>query len=115
HFDPEKEGPSAGTNLLKRVCCGVMNLLYVVTVDLLPIVRVKNTECERIGFASRHADAVGVIFDDEQERQCLFLSERNCFEEIALARRGIANRCDHDIFFAIELNAPGDAACWKKL
>ena len=115
HRYPEKCRAIPCADLFHRGACCVVNFLDIATIDLLPIARFKNTQCQRIGFASRHADAIGVIFDDEQERQFLFLSERNSFEEIALARRGVANRCDHEIFFAIEFNAPRDSACGQEL
>ena len=115
HLYPEKRRPIAGADFLYRGARRIINFLDIAAIDLLPIARLKNTECERIGFASRHADAIGVVFNDEQQRQFLFLSERNCLEEIALTCRGVADCCDHEIFFAIKLDAPGNAAGGEKL
>ena len=115
HLYPEKRRPIAGADFLHRGARRVMNFLDIAAIDLLPVARLKNTECERIGFASRHADAVSVVLNDEQQRQFLFFSERNGFEEIALACRGVADCCDHEVFFAIELDAPCNAAGGEKL
>src|SRR5439155_1884301 len=88
---------------------------HVLPVDPTPVVRLENVQRERIGIARGHADAVGVVFDEKEQRKFLLPGETNRFEKISLASRGIADRRYDEIFFAVQLNAPGNAACGKKL
>src|SRR4029077_3901340 len=107
--------PSAGAHFFHRTRRGVVNSLNIFSGDLLPLFWLKNTERERINFPGRSADAVSVVFDNEQHRQFSLFGEANRFEKIALAGGGIANRRDNDILFAIEFEAPGDSACGQEL
>ena len=84
-------------------------------INLAPVVRREDAECPRVDLARRTADSVGVVFDDEEHGQLFLFRETNGLEKIALARGGVANGGDDNVGFAIELNAPGDAAGGKKL
>src|SRR5260370_25856770 len=75
----------------------------------------ENAECERINFSSRSADSVGVVFDNEQDRQFSFFGKTDRFEEITLAGGSIAHRRNDDIFFAVQLDAPRHSTTGKKL
>src|SRR5207245_6598785 len=75
----------------------------------------KNIQCERIRLARWHADAVGVVFDEKEQGKFLLFGETDRFKKISLPSRGIADGSYNEIFFAIELNAPGDAARGEQL
>ena len=109
HRDPEKERPATCANFLERLCGCVINLLHVLSLDSAPVVRLENVERERIVLPRRHADAVPVVFHKEEHGKFLLRGETERFKKIALACRSIANRGDHEILFAVELNAPGHA------
>ena len=115
HLHPEKRWSVAGANFLHRCTRCLINFLNILAVDLLPIARLKNAEHQWIGLPCRHTDAVGVVFNDEKYGQFLFFRERNRFEEIALASRGVTDCRDDKIVSTINLNAPGNSACGEKL
>src|SRR5947208_13982821 len=89
HLDPEKERPAAGANLLERLRCGVINLFHILSIDSAPVVRLENIQRERIGRARRHADAVGVVFDEKEHGKLLLLGKKDRFKKIPLASRCI--------------------------
>ena len=115
HFYPEKSGAISGTDFLHRFSCSVVNFADLSAVNFSPVVRLKRIERERIDFSRRGADAVGVVFDQEQHRQFFFLGKTNRFEEIALSSGGVADRGNDKIIFAVEFDAPGHAASREKL
>ena len=115
HVDPEKGGTTACPHRLERLRTGVVDLLHVASVDLLPVVRLEHVERAGIDLPRRTADAVFVILNHEKHRQLSFLCETDGFEKIALPRRRIADRGHDDVRFAIELDAPGDAAGGQEL
>ena len=106
HLDPEKEWSASGANFSECFGCGIVNLLHVLAIDPSPVVRLENIQRERIGLSRRHADPIGVVFDEKEQRQLLFLGKTDRFEKIPLARRGIAYRGHDEILLAVELNAP---------
>src|SRR5262249_31209525 len=55
------------------------------------------------------------IFDHKQHRKFSFLGKTNRFEKIALARGGVADSRDDDVFLSVQLNTPGHSARGKKL
>src|SRR5215813_3776911 len=89
HLDPEKERSAATANFLERFSCRIVNLLDVLSFDVTPVVLLENVQRERIRFARRHADAIGVVLDEKKDRKFLFFRETDCLEKISLARRGI--------------------------
>ena len=115
HLYPEKNGTVACADLVDCLFRGVVNLLHIAPLDLTPVVRLKRIERERIRIARIAADAVGVILNDKKHGQLFLFGKADCFKKITLARRGVANRGDNEIFLAVELDAPSDAACGKKL
>ena len=115
HLDPEKERSAAGANFLERFSRRIVNLLDVLSFDLPPLVLLENTQRERVRFARRHTDAVGVVLHEKEHGKFLFFRETDRLEKIALARRGVTYCCDNNILLSIKLNTPGDAACRKKL
>ena len=115
HLDPEKERPAAGADLVERFGCRVINLLHILSIDLAPVLWIENTQRQGVRFACGHADAVRVIFDKKEQRQFLLFGETDRFKKISLPSGGVTH-CGHDqIFFAVELNAPGDPASGKQL
>jgi len=106
---------AAGSHFFERVRCTIINSLNVFSGHLLPFIRLENAERERINFSGRTADSVGVVFDNEQDREFFFFRETNRLEEIALASGGIAHSRDNDISFAVQLNAPRHSTTGKKL
>ena len=115
HFYPEENRTVARADFVDCLLRRVVNLLHIVAFDLTPVVRLKRIERERIRIASIAADAVGVVLNDKKHRQFFLFGKADCFKKITLARGGVANRSDDKIFFAVEFNPPGDAACGKKL
>src|SRR5437588_12885428 len=107
--------PAAGAHLFHCRLGGIVNSLDVFAGELLPLVRLKNAERERIYFPGRSANAVSVVFHNEQDLQFSFFGETNRFEKIALASGGIANRRDNDIFLSIQLNTPSHSTRGKEL
>ena len=110
HPDPEKERPGSRANFFKGFGGCVIHLLHVLSLDSAPVVRLEDVERERIILPRRHADAVPVVFHKEEHGKFLLTGETERFKKISLACRSIADRRDHEIFFAVELNAPSHAA-----
>ena len=115
HLDPEKEWPTTGADFVERFSCRVINLLHVFSIDSAPVVRIENVQRERVRLPRRHADAVRVVFDEKEQWKCLFFGETDRFKEISLSGGSVAYCGDHKICFAVELNAPGDAAGREQL
>ena len=109
HPDPEKERPASGANFFERLSRCVINLLHILTLDSAPVVRFENVECERIVLPGRHADAVAVVFHEEEHGELFLFGETERLKKISLTRCRIADRGDHEILFAVQLNAPGNA------
>src|SRR5204863_2073219 len=103
--------PAAGAHFFHRTRRRAVNSLDVFSGELLPLVWLKNAERERIYFPGWSADAISVVFDNEQGRQFSFFGETNRFEKIALTRRRVSDCGNDDIFLSIQLNAPGNSAC----
>src|SRR5207253_10709209 len=83
--------------------------------ELTPFLARQNPKCDRIDLTSWGADTVGVVLDDEQHRQLFFSRETDCFKKITLARSGVSDRCDDEIFFAVEFQPPSNSAGGKEL
>src|SRR4029077_8322576 len=92
HHHPEKKRSFSGANVSEGFRGFLIDLLNVCAIQFPPIIRLHHIKGAGIYFASGAADAVTVVFDDEQERQLFFLRETNGFEKIALPRCSIANR-----------------------
>ena len=80
---------------------GVINLLHVLSFDSTPVIRLKNIQRERVGFAGGHADAVGVVFDEKEQWKFLFFGKTNRFKKISLTRGRIAYRCHDKVLFPV--------------
>ena len=115
HVNPEKERPAAGADLVERFGSRVVNLLHILSIDPAPVLRLENIQRERIRLARGHADAIRVVFDEKEQREFLLFSKTDRFKKISLPSRSIADGGHNEIFFAIELNAPGDAARREQL
>ena len=115
HLDPEKERPGAAADFFERFSGRVVNLLDVFSLDLAPVVPFENVQRERVRFSRRHADAIGVVFDEKEHGKCFFFGETDCLKEISLACCGVTDCGNNDILFPVKFNAPGDTACRKKL
>ena len=115
HLHPEKHRSIAGTDFLHRRARCLIKFFNFLPLDLLPVAGLKDSEHERICFPSRHADAIGIVFDDEKERQLFFFCERNSLVKVALTSCGVTDCRDDNIPLSIELDAPGNPACRKKL
>ena len=98
-----------------RFLSGLVDRRHIGPVDLLPVVRLKDIDRERIDLARRAADPVGVVLDDEKHRQLLLFRKADRFEKIALARGGVADRRDNEIRLGVEFDSPGDAAGGEEL
>ena len=115
HLHPQKAGPFSGAQSLDRFARHVVNGLDIRPVDFDPVVRLKHAQRERIDLPRRTADAVTVVLHHEHHRQLPLLRKANRLEKIPLARRRIADGRDDEVWFAIEFDAPGDAAGGEKL
>src|SRR5438477_12493433 len=107
--------PAAGAHFFDRLGRGLVNFLNCFAGKLLPLARLENAERERINFPGRSANAVSVVFHNEQDRQFSFFGETNRFEKIALTSGGIANRRNDDVLLAVQLNSPSHSARRKEL
>ena len=115
HDHPQKGRTFPGPDLLNRFESDVVNFLDILSLDLLPVSRLKHSQRERIDFPRRAADAVSVVLNNEKDRQFLFFCETNRFEEITLPRGGVTDGGDHQILLFVELDSPSNAAGREEL
>src|SRR4029434_1068204 len=111
----EKDRPFTRAEMRDRFLPGFVDRPYVRPVYLLPVVRLKDIDRQRVDLPRRAADPVGVVLDDEKHRQLLLFRKADRFEKIALARRRVADRGDDEVRLRVELDPPGDAAGGEKL
>ncbi len=115
HLYPQERGPFSGAQPFDLFARDVIHSLDVCPIDFDPVVRLKNAKRERIDLPRRTADAVCVVLHHEHHRQLLLFRKADRLEEITLARRRIADRRHDEIWFSIELDAPGNAAGRQEL
>src|SRR5207249_1082018 len=91
------------------------NLLHVFSIYSAPVVRIENVQREGIRLARGHANPVGVVFHEKEQGKFLLFGETDRFKKISLSGGSVAYCGDDKICFAVELNAPGDAAGRQQL